>query len=344
MLADSSAFSVRMPDVPLAIPMRALGNPDACQLAERNHRSIHGRHQHFTRNLLRVGTHFTWIAHGDTEAFAAFDRGRRQFGAECRRNHILHLADGQDISGKLRAVGFDVEVEATGDPFGEGRGGAGYGLDHRFDLLGELFHLIKVLAEHLDADRCADAGGQHVDTGLDRHGPGIGDAGELQRLVHFRDQLVHGHAATPFRFRSEIDHRFEHLGRCRVRRGVGATSLAVYRSGFREGLDDLVLRLHQFGGLGYQAFASAAELSACAGEDDEPLAEDQQFQMAGLDACAAVDDRIDVIVTLAEIAARKNLAAAEADQKRRRSVFEAETCAEGVVQVCHNSVLPDIVV
>jgi hypothetical protein len=42
----------------------------------------------------------------------------------------------------------------------------------------------QILAEHLDADRRADAGGQHVDARLDRHRPGVGDAGELQRGVH----------------------------------------------------------------------------------------------------------------------------------------------------------------
>src|SRR5207244_215366 len=42
----------------------------------------------------------------------------------------------------------------------------------------------KVRPVDLDADRRADAGRQHVDARLDRHGPGVADARELQRLVH----------------------------------------------------------------------------------------------------------------------------------------------------------------
>ena len=104
---------------------------------------------------------------------------------------------------------------------------------------------------HLDADRGADAGREHVDAGLDRHGPGIGDARELQRLVHLRDQLVDRHAGAPFALRLEVDHGLEHLGRRRVGRGRRAPRLAPDRGHFRERLDDLVLRLHQLRGLGH---------------------------------------------------------------------------------------------
>jgi hypothetical protein len=61
---------------------------------------------------------------------------------------------------------------------------------------------------------------------LDRHRPGIGDAGELQRLVHFGDQLVGRHARPPFGLRLEVDDRLEHLGGRRVGGGVGAAGLA----------------------------------------------------------------------------------------------------------------------
>ena len=54
--------------------------------------------------------------------------------------------------------------------------------------------------KHLDADGRADAGRQHVDAGLDRHGPGVRDAGELQRLVHLVDQLVGASCRSAIRF------------------------------------------------------------------------------------------------------------------------------------------------
>jgi len=46
----------------------------------------------------------------------------------------------------------------------------------RFDLPREPLHFGKIGAQDLDADRHADAGREHVDAGLDRHGPGIGNA------------------------------------------------------------------------------------------------------------------------------------------------------------------------
>jgi hypothetical protein len=40
-------------------------------------------------------------------------------------------------------------------------------------------------------------------TGLDGHGPGVGQAGKLDGLVQFIHQIVHGHAFAPFGFRFE---------------------------------------------------------------------------------------------------------------------------------------------
>ena len=69
--------------------------------------------------------------------------------------------------------------------------------------------------------------------------------GNLQRLVQFGDQLVDGHAGSPFGFRLEVDDGLEHFQRRRVGGGVGATGLAEDRRHLGEGLDDLVLGLQQ---------------------------------------------------------------------------------------------------
>ena len=53
----------------------------------------------------------------------------------------------------------------------------------------ELLDLLEVGAVDLDADGGAHAGREHVDSRLDRHGPGIGHSRELQRPIHFRDQV-----------------------------------------------------------------------------------------------------------------------------------------------------------
>lgn len=62
--------------------------------------------------------------------------------------------------------------------------------------------------------------------GLDRHGPGVGDAGELQSLVHIGNERVDGHALPPLALWLQIDDRLEHLGRGRVGCCRGAASLA----------------------------------------------------------------------------------------------------------------------
>ncbi len=121
---------------------------------------------------------------------------------------------------------------------------------HCLDLLGDLVQLRQILAQHLDADRRADAGRQHVDARLDRHGPGIGDARKLQGLVHLGDEAFDGHARAPFLLRLQIDDRLEHLRRRRIGRGLGAARLAVDRGHLGEGLDDAVLDLQQFRRLG----------------------------------------------------------------------------------------------
>src|SRR5205823_6206538 len=67
--------------------------------------------------------------------------------------------------------------------------------------------------------------------------PSVGYTGELQRLVHVRDELVDGDAGTPFALRLEIDHALEHFGRRGVGCGRGAPGLAPDRGHFGERLD-----------------------------------------------------------------------------------------------------------
>ena len=167
-------------------------DPDFGDLAERDHgrrRTHFGGHrdQHFAGNGLRVAAQVARVTHGDTETLAAFDGGGDHFATEGSGDDVHDFTNRQTVTGQGDAVGHDVEVEAAGDPLGEGAAGTGYGLDDAFDFLGQAFHFNQVGAEDLDADRRPDPGGQHVDARLDRHRPRIGDAGELQRLVEFGD-------------------------------------------------------------------------------------------------------------------------------------------------------------
>ena len=215
-------------------------------MAERNHCPLHGRHQHLAGNLLRIGTKFTRIAHGDAKPFAPLDGRGDHLAAQGLADDILQIADRQPVAGQLRAVRFNVQVKTAGNPFRESRGGARNRLDDRLNFAGQPLHLIEILAEHLDPDWRPDAGRQHVDARLDRHRPGVRDARELQCLIHFGDQLVGCHARAPFGLRLQIDHRLEHLRRRRVCCCVGTTRFAIDRGDFRETLDDLVLSLQQF--------------------------------------------------------------------------------------------------
>ena len=219
-------------------------------LPQRHHRAAHDRHQHLALDLLGVGAQLARVAHRHAEALAALDGGGHHFAAERGANHIQQLAHRQAITRQLLAVGLDVEIAATGQALGEGRGRARHVLDDGLDLLGKLFHLAQVLAEDLDADRRADAGGQHVQARLDRHRPGVGHTRELQRLVQLGDQFVGAHARPPLGRRLQVDDGLEHLDRCRVGGGVRTPGLAVDRAHLGEALDDLVLRLQHFRSLG----------------------------------------------------------------------------------------------
>ena len=150
----------------------------------------------------RIAAVVARIADADGVALAALDGRGHRLGAERHGDHVLHVADHQPVARELRAVGIDVQVIAADGALGIGARGARHVADHRLDLARDLVDLGQVLAEHLDADRRADAGREHVDARLDRHGPGIGHAGKLQRLVHLGDELVDGHARAPFALRA----------------------------------------------------------------------------------------------------------------------------------------------
>ena len=185
------------------------------------------------------------VAHDHAEALAALDGGGHHLAAQGRHDHVLELADGEPVAGECGAIGLDVEVVAAREALGVGAGRARNLLHHALDVARDALHLGQVLAEDLDADRRADAGGEHVDARPDGHRPGVGHAGELHRLVHLGDELVDRHAGAPFALGLQVDHRLEHL----ERRGVGgrlrAAGLARHARHLGKALEDPVLDLQQ---------------------------------------------------------------------------------------------------
>src|SRR5205085_4161878 len=66
------------------------------------------------------------------------------------------------------------------------------GRDDVLELVTDPLDLVQVGSEDLDADGGPHSGREHVDAGLDRHGPGVRPAWELHLLVHLRGELFRG--------------------------------------------------------------------------------------------------------------------------------------------------------
>ena len=216
------------------------------QLSQRNHGSSHGRHQHLRGDGLRIAAQFARIADGDIKTLTAFHRGGNDGSAQCHRNNFEQITDRQTVTRQGQAIRFDIQVIAASDAFGIRAGGARHLFHHGFDLPSDSFDFIQIVAKHLDADGCADAGGQHIRTVFDRHGPSIRDPGDLQCLIEFDNQFVDGHAGAPFMFRFQVNDGFSHFQRRRVSGGIGTPRLAENRGHFGKTFNDFILRLHRF--------------------------------------------------------------------------------------------------
>src|SRR5262249_44423656 len=102
----------------------------------------------------------------------------------------LRVGDGKAVAGQLIALEGEVEEVAAGGPLGEHAAGAGYFRQNALDRGAQFLDLGQIRAIDLDADGCADPGGEHVDAVADGHGPGIRSAGDLQCAVHFVNEVL----------------------------------------------------------------------------------------------------------------------------------------------------------
>jgi hypothetical protein len=136
---------------------------------------------------LGVAAQIARIAQIDAVTLATFNGRRNRLAAEGRRDCVLHIADHETVARKRFPVGYDVQIIATNHPLGVGAGRARNRLHDGFDLTGELLHLRQVFTQDLDANRRTNSGREHVGPCLDRHRPGVGDTGKLQRLVQLGD-------------------------------------------------------------------------------------------------------------------------------------------------------------
>src|SRR5262249_44361291 len=132
------------------------------------------------------------ITNVDAEAGATLDGCRDGKAAHRRFDDRLDVADPQTVPGECGPVGKDVDVEAAEVPLVKDAPCPSKGGEDPFEAGADLLDRVKIASEHLDANGRADARGQHVDAGLDRHRPGVGPAGELHQLLHLGGQLLEG--------------------------------------------------------------------------------------------------------------------------------------------------------
>ena len=187
----------------------------------------------------------TAVAQVHGVAFQPLDRGGHLHAADGRLNHLLHVVDDEPLAGDGVAVDPDVDVVAPHDPFGVCAEGARHFARDPFHFLPEAIENPEVGASDLDADRCLDAGREHVDAGLDGHRPGVGQARNLDCLLQLRPQPVRRHSRPPFILRFQQDSRLDHGQRGGIGRGLGPPHLAEHVLHLGERLDRPVRLLQQ---------------------------------------------------------------------------------------------------
>ena len=129
---------------------------------------------------------------------------------------------------------------------------------------GDALQFGEVGSGDFDADRRFDARGQHVDPRLDRHRPGVVQAGELHRGVHRVGQFVHRAPAMrdglavlildvdrrPVLLVLQHDGCLDHVHRRGIGGGLGATNFAEDMVHFGKAFDDFVGLLKNLAGFG----------------------------------------------------------------------------------------------
>jgi hypothetical protein len=98
---------------------------------------------------------------------------------------------------------------------------------------------------NLQSHRGFDSGKFHVETILNWHGPGVGQARELEFGIHFRDQLLVGHPQTPLAVGFEHDRGVVHVEGGIVGRAVGPADGAEHTCHLREAAKNTILLLQE---------------------------------------------------------------------------------------------------
>ncbi|MNK96910.1 hypothetical protein D3C87_1172210 [compost metagenome] len=208
------------------------------------------------------------VAQVDGVALAPLDGLAHLHAAHRGGKHRLHIGDVEAVAGRFEPVDVHLHIAATGHPLGVDGGRSRHLADDLLQLLAKLLNDLEVRPRDLDADRGLDAGGQHVDAGLDGGHPGVGEAGEADEGVELLLELLRGHAGAPLIPGFELDAGLHHHQVGGVCGRFGAPRLAEHVLHLGQGANELVGLLQDLPRLAHR------DIGCCGGHiHDVPLIE-----------------------------------------------------------------------
>src|SRR5262249_22772590 len=146
------------------------------------------RHQDALERLQATAV-VTEVADVHRIALTSLNRGCNVHPPHRGEDLLFDILNREAVAGDLIASEREVEVIAARHTLRVDVAGPWHVLQHLFEVLADLLDGFKFGSFDLDADRRANAGGEHVSPRLDGHGPGVGNPGDLERLVHGIDEL-----------------------------------------------------------------------------------------------------------------------------------------------------------
>ena len=199
--------------------------------------------------LVHRVTHMTGIAQVHGIAFASLDRPHNVHATDGGINNLLDLFHRGGITGQRMAIDFNIDVTSTRGTFRIHRLRALDPVQYPLDVFADTFNDSQIGAGNLDAHRGIETGGLHIDAGLDRHQPGVVEAGYLHTRIQFRLQFLQCHPRAPLLARLKLDGGFDHGQGGGIGRRFRPPCLAEHPLDFRDGPNKPVRLLQQFTGL-----------------------------------------------------------------------------------------------
>ncbi len=228
-----------------------VGEVDPRHIAQRNARPVGGHQGQQGQGLGGVAI-VLGIAQVDGVTLAPLYGLAYLHAADGGGQHRLHIGHVEAVAGGAHPIDIHLDVASAGDPLGIDRRETRHRLEDPFDIAADALYYLEIGPGYLDADRGLDAGGQHVDAGLDGRHPGVGETGEADQGVEFLTQLLWRHTGAPLVARLELNAGLEHHQIGRVGGAVGPPRLAEHVLHLGHGANELVGLLQQLARLAHR--------------------------------------------------------------------------------------------